>query len=217
MFVSRVRLTMIRPRSWRRAVGRFAIDSGGFTELSHHHRWTLDAPAYVAFVREVVERIGTPDFVAPQDHMCEPFILGLTGRSVDDHIAATVDNFCTLRAQLGGLVIPVLQGYGPREYERCAERYAAAGVNLEAEPLVGVGSVCRRSGTREANRLLRLIADTLAPNLHAFGVKGSTWRSCRSFLRSADSMAWSLNARMNGRDGNSLAEALLWRSSLVYS
>lgn len=214
LMVSRARAAHRPMQRWPAAVGRYVLDSGGFSELSQHGRWTIDAHAYVAFVREMVERVGRPDWVAPMDSMCEPFIVAKTGRAVADHIADTVDNFCTLREALGPLVIPVLQGYGPRDYDRCVDRYAAAGVDLTAEQTVGVGSVCRRSGTREANRLLCYLAD-YGLRLHGFGIKGATWRACRSFLTSADSLAWSFAARMAGGNANGLADALLWRSRLV--
>lgn len=209
-FISRNRAAHTKLRSWPRARAGYALDSGGFTELSRHGRWRIDEATYVEFVRALHAQCGEPDFVAPMDHMCEPFILSRTGRTLSEHLHSTVDNFAQLRRELGALVIPVLQGYGPRDYDRCYDLYTEAGFDLTRERLVGVGSVCRRSGSSEANRLLRYIADR-GLRLHAFGIKGSTWKACRSFLASADSMAWSLAARKQGRDGNSLAEAMLWR------
>lgn len=41
------------------------------------------------------------------------------------------------------------------------------------------------------------------------------WALGRSLLASADSMAWSAAARREGRDGNSTAEALIWRERLL--
>ena len=72
--------------------------------------------------------------------MCEPWIVAKTGLTVLEHQARTVDNFLQLRAELGGLVIPVIQGYGPRDYDRCIGRYQDNGVDLAAEPVVGLGS-----------------------------------------------------------------------------
>jgi hypothetical protein len=45
--------------------------------------------------------------------------------------------------------------------------------------------------------------------LHGFGVKITSLRDAgvRGLLHSADSMAWSYNARMNGRDRNAWEEA----------
>lgn len=214
LFVSRLRLQRIRPEAWPRAVCRFAIDSGAYSELSQHGRWRTTAADYVAFIRQVCDLIGRPDFVSPQDHMCEPDILARTGRTLAAHQAATVENFGELREQLGRLVIPVLQGYGPADYDRCADLYAAAGFDLASEPRVGLGSVCRRSRTAEATRLVRYVADR-GLHLHAFGIKGDTWRACHEVLASADSMAWSFGARRRGLDPNAAATALDWRSRLL--
>lgn len=209
LFVSRTRLQ--RVKRWPIPRGPFAVDSGGFTELARNGCWTVTTGEYAHFCRRVLNTLGRPEFIAPQDWMCEPFMLN--GRTVEEHQARTVENFCQLRDELGDVVIPVLQGYAPGSYDRCRELYARAGVALHAERLVGVGSVCRRSGTVEANRLLRYLASD-GLRLHAFGIKGSTWRACRDVLASADSMAWSYAARCQGRNGNALDEALAWRSRL---
>jgi hypothetical protein len=170
--------------------------------------------SYVTAVRRLAALSPLLAWVAPQDWMCEPYIIAKTGLSVDEHQRRTVASFVSLRSRLGPLVIPVLQGYGPREYDRCVSMYQDAGVDLGAEPVVGLGSVCRRSGTREATRLIRYLGDHCL-RLHGFGIKGSTFRACRDLLASADSMAWSLAARREGRDSNSPEEAMRWRAALL--
>lgn len=213
LFVSRVRLE--RRVRLPRPVGPWALDSGGFTELLRHRRWITSEDAYVAFVERVLEHMRPPDFVAPMDWMCEAFMLD--GRTVAEHQRRTVDNFVRLRERLRQLVVPVLQGYSLRDYERCVELYSAAGVDLELEPVVGLGSVCRRSGTLEASRTIRALVQDHRLRLHGFGIKGATLLACAGYLASADSMAWSYGARRNGRDGYSLAEALAWRDALFGS
>jgi hypothetical protein len=195
------------------AVAPWALDSGGFTELSTYGCWVTSEDEYVAQV-ERLTAIGRLAWVAPQDWMCEPFMLNKTGLTCREHQERTVESFLSLRARLGALVVPVLQGYGPREYDRCIDLYSAHGVDLSAEPVVGIGSVCRRSGTLEAARLIRYVADH-GLRLHGFGIKGDTFKACRSLLASADSMAWSAAARREGRDGNSATEALNWRERLL--
>jgi len=197
-----------------RACGPWILDSGGFTELSRHGRWTITADEYAAFVLRCAEEVGHLQWAAPMDFMCEPAILAETGHSVAAHQGFTVGNFLWLREQLGELVIPVLQGYGPRDYERCFDLYARAGIDLTAEPVVGIGSVCRRSGTLEANRLIRYVSD-FGVQLHAFGIKGATWRACRGLLASADSQAWSMRARRSGVPSFSMPFALEWRDRLL--
>lgn len=225
---------MVGPRWWqlnvplfvsvRRLRGRktlpspiapWALDSGGFTELSRPpHRWVTLAMDYIDEVRWIAEEMPHLQWVAPQDWMCEPFIIEKTGLSVEEHQARTVENFLGLRAALGSLVIPVIQGYGPRDYDRCVSRYQDAGVDLAAEPVVGIGSVCRRSKTDEARRLVLYLSDH-GLRLHGFGLKGDTFRSLRDVLASADSMAWSYQARRQGRNANSPTEAMSWRARLL--
>lgn len=192
----------------------WALDSGGFTELSRPpHRWVTTEADYVSKIRRFA---GLPHFqwAAPQDWMCEPFIVAQTGLTVLEHQRRTVASFLSLREQVGRYVIPVIQGYGPREYDRCVQMYQDAGVDLQAEPVVGLGSVCRRSGTKEAVRLIRYLSDHRL-RLHGFGLKGTAFRSCRDLLTSSDSMAWSATARLEGRDGNSTTEAMQWRARLL--
>lgn len=192
----------------------WALDSGGFTELSRPpHRWQTSEDEYVA----TVERLSTmPHFqwAAPQDWMCEPWIVAKTGLTVREHQARTVASFVSLRERLGPRVIPVIQGYGPAEYDRCVGLYQAAGVDLAAESVVGLGSVCRRSSTTEIGRLVRYLQDHRL-RLHGFGMKDTAYRQTRHLLASADSMAWSAAARREGRDQNSPQEAMRWRSRLL--
>ncbi|MBQ1167360.1 hypothetical protein KBZ21_56100, partial [Streptomyces sp. A73] len=38
-------------------------------------RWRTTAPEYVADVRRITAGVGAPDCVAPQDWMCEPWVI----------------------------------------------------------------------------------------------------------------------------------------------
>jgi hypothetical protein len=196
-------------------IAPWALDSGGFTELSRPpHRWVTSEDAYVEQIHRFA---GMPFFqwAAPQDWMCEPWIIAATGLTVPEHQERTVASFLSLRERVGHYVIPVLQGYSPREYDRCVDLYAASGVALAAEPVVGLGSVCRRSGTSEAVRLIRYLHDNHRLRLHGFGLKDTAFRACRGQLTSSDSMAWSATARREGRDSNSPEEAMAWRARLL--
>jgi hypothetical protein len=144
------------------------------------------------------------------DWMCEPFMVNRTGLSVNEHLARTVANYLELAPD----VIPVVQGYEPRDYDRCIAMYQREGVDLAAMPVVGIGSVCKRSRLRETIRLLRYLSD-YGIRFHGFGLKGTTYRALRGLLASADSMAWSYNARMNGGNANGLEDALAWRARLL--
>lgn len=132
LFVSRSTL----PRSRRyRAATRWAMDSGGFTELQRHGAWTVSPQQYADECSAVVEQIGSVDWIAPQDWMCEPFVIDGgrfgplsfvgTGLSVDVHQGLTVANLVQLR-ELAPTVpfIPVLQGYTVDDYHALDARKA---------------------------------------------------------------------------------------------
>jgi hypothetical protein len=218
LFISRVRLA--RRKSFPQALGRWALDSGGFTQLHKHGRWNLSVADYVSEVRRYANEIGNLDWVAPQDWMCEPTAREMTGLSVARHQELTVENFLELRDALGMLVIPVLQGWDFDDYGRCVDLYHKHDVCLEEEPVIGLGSVCRRDSDRQITQII----EALYPlNLHAFGVKGKAYVANEHLLTSADSMAWSYQARRNPplpecahRCCNNCAKfALAWRQRLL--
>ncbi len=321
LFVSRS--TLKKRRSLPRAVTSWALDSGGFTELQKHGRWTISPAEYVAEVRRFRDEIGQMEWAAPQDWMCEPPVihglveprarkvcpeckqaerlkngkpvtmrtvaldaeerpsfacacgfeeigrpprihvarwrawalaagpalaasvrradqLGLdavvvfhgTGLSVEEHQRRTVANFLELRSVAPDLpFVPVLQGWSVYDYWRCEDLYRRAGVDLKKEPLVGVGTVCRRQGTNEATLIMKSLAAS-GLRLHGFGFKILGLRASVHDLASADSLAWSDTARrappMPGHDlpgdgrrtghincANCLDYALTWREELL--
>lgn len=190
LFVSRRSLT-VRVRL-PRARTAWALDSGAFTELKDRGRWELPVADYVAEVERYATEIGGLEWAAPMDYMCEPEMLERTGLTVRDHQELTVANYLELRGR--GPFIPVLQGWTPAEYLECLELYAAAGVDLRSEPLVGLGTVCRRQGTGEIASLVRELAGG-GLRLHGFGMKMQGIAAVGSHLASADSLAWSYHAR----------------------
>ncbi|WP_330348743.1 deazapurine DNA modification protein DpdA family protein [Streptomyces sp. NBC_00582] len=223
LFVSYRRLA--RRRTLPRAAAPWALDSGGFTELSMHGTWRTPACVYLAAVRRFRDEIGRMEWAAPMDWMCEPWITGLTGLSVAEHQRRTIDNFLSLRSAAPDLPIaPVLQGWEPDDYRRCADDYEKAGVDLAAEPVVGLGSVCRRQATGQAATIVTTLAER-GLSLHGFGFKTLGLRSCGHALTLADSLAWSYDARrkppMTGHThkncANCLDYALNWRRSVLSS
>jgi hypothetical protein len=199
LFISRRTLEK-RKRTFPTPTAPWALDSGGFTELSTHGEWTITEAEYVRHVQLVEREMLGLAWVAPMDWMCEDFILEKTGCTVGEHQAFTVTNFVRLRELLGQLVIPVLQGFTLEEYLRCWELYEEQGVDLSRERLVGLGSVCRRQDTASAGKIIRRLAgDGL--RLHGFGVKVTGLGSYGDVLASADSMAWSIDARWNRNHG----------------
>lgn len=201
--------TLARYRTLRPATRAWALDSGGFTELATHGRWTTTPREYVAATARYDREIGGLEWAAPQDWMCEPAIrhggawngrrYAGTGLTVAEHQARTVANWLELAAlwpehsDEDNPYMPVLQGETVDDYHACAQMYADAGVHLEHFPLVGLGSVCRLQAT---GRFLRL-AEELTPRLalHGFGVKFQGIAAASAHLTSADSLAWSYHAR----------------------
>ena len=194
LFVSTKRLQDIK-RKFPKAIGRWALDSGGFTELSMHGRWTIEPQRYIEQVRFYQETIGNMDWAAPQDWMCEPWIVAKTGLDVLEHQRRTVSNFIHLK-ELGPElhIIPVLQGWQMDDYLTHLSMYEAAGLDLTKFDTVGLGSVCRRQATSDIEMIVRTLYDR-GLKLHGFGVKTRGLKRYGQFLKSSDSMAWSFTAR----------------------
>jgi hypothetical protein len=220
LFVSHRRLA--DRRTFPRAIAPWVCDSGGFSQLSTPpHCYTETPAAYAAAVRRYAEEVGSLAWCAPQDFMCEPFMVARTGLSTDEHIARTVGNYLDLAEHLGDMVMPVIQGWTLADYHRCIDRYEAAGVHLTR---AGIGSVCRRQNTHTITTIVASI-HTRVGDLHAFGVSGRGLGRFAPHLASADSMAWSQLARRDRhpmiaghthrRCSNCLPWALRWRERTI--
>lgn len=206
LFVSHRRLC--RYKTLRPARVQWALDSGGFSELSMFGEWRTGPQEYAAAVARYDREIGRLEWAAPQDWMCETAITAKTGLTVAEHQRRTVANFLELTGLWPDLsdedspFMPVLQaGSGDGEgYLRCAAMYEAAGVHLADFPVVGVGSVCRVQNTALIGRVARAL-QALDLALHWFGVKlqglPEIWppEERADSLTSFDSMAWSYEAR----------------------
>lgn len=221
LFVSRNRLA--RRRTLPRAIGPWALDSGGFTELNGMGKWSISPGRYVREVRRYRDEIGGLEWAAPMDWMCESWIVAKTGLSVGEHQRLTVDNYLALRGLAPDLpFIPVLQGWSIEDYMHCADLYERAGIDLTRERLIGLGSVCRRQNTGEIGAIVATLAG-YGLNLHGFGVKTAGLRSYSLYLTSADSMSWSARGRrvqpcIHGRarsEANCLEFAKQWRARVL--
>lgn len=206
-----------------RALGRWAADGGGFTELSMYGRWTVGPRQYAAEVWEWEQRIGHLAFAATQDWMCEPEILARTGLTVEEHQNRTVLSYLRLMTIAPHLPwMPVLQGWRWGDHERCLELYYRNGVDLTKCPIVGVGSICRRQNNLRAALLLKQLAQC-GLKLHAFGLRQGALALCHDSVVSTDSLAWSFQARKKRLEGkltgtnlpNSLDFALQYRAKLL--
>lgn len=204
-----------------RAVGPLIIDSAGYSQLHIHGEWRINPMRYAYDVRVLQREVGNLTWASPQDWMCEPWVLQKTGLSVAEHQTRTIASVITLRSFAPEVPwIPVLQGWAPEDYLRHRDAYEAAGVHLEREPVVGVGSVCRRGHTDEIRTLARELAGL---RLHGFGVKTRAVETAARFFHSTDSMAWSFRARhrpplpgcSHRNCSNCLRFALWWRAELL--
>ncbi|MEU8272661.1 hypothetical protein AB0B89_36635, partial [Sphaerisporangium sp. NPDC049002] len=207
------------------------LDSGGFSQIRQNGKWTFTPEEYVRRVRWYASEIGMPDFIAPMDWMCEPWVIA--GRNqhlprknplychgtraargaplegpdepfddaVGKHLQWTVENYILLYKlfmevdpELADRLIPVIQGWSKRQYRRCYQMYLDAGIDLKAQRIVGLGSVCRRQATDEIADIVYMFFD-LGLSLHGFGVKTDGLALYGEELISADSLAWSQGAR----------------------
>src|SRR5262249_47489783 len=120
--------------------------------------------------------------------------------------------------------IPVVQGWTVDDYRRCVDLYIAAGIDLAAADLVGVGSVCRRQNTTEVGHILAALHQAGVRRLHGFGFKIQGLARYHHLLTSAASMPWSAQARpqpaLPGCTGhincaNCPRYALRWRNRIL--
>jgi hypothetical protein len=209
-----VSVNRVRTRKSPFAGGDWIMDSGAFTEISTHGHYRHSVAEYAKEIR----RWRSPQLLAAvaQDWMCEPFILEKTGLSVLRHQELTVERYDALLAEDTGVyILPVLQGYAPEDYVAHVRMY---GARLGPGQWVGVGSVCKRNGKPDQVAAVLLAIKAARPDLrlHGFGLKTTALAhpTVRSLLETADSMAWSYHARINGRNGNDFREAKRWAAAI---
>lgn len=161
------------------------LDSAGFTEISLFGKYTISEEDYIELIRR-----QRPTLAFCQDWMCEDEILVKTGLTIPDHQRLTLESYLRL-VQHSPRIAPVLQGYALDDYLEHAQMYVDAGVDMTQ--VFGLGSVCRRSNSKEAVDLIVGIAKEY-PNikLHGFGIKTLAFKYVEVLdnLYSADSMAW---------------------------
>ena len=168
--------------------GDWILDSGGFSELSLHGKYTISENDYVSCVKRL-----KPTWAVCQDWMCEKHIINKTGLSIKEHQERTLESYLLLNS-FSNKIRPVLQGWTSEDYVNHLTMYKKANVKLNQ--LFGVGSICSRNGQIKTvfNILKNILNENKIP-LHAFGIKSKTLVYCDKLLWSADSMAWSTDGR----------------------
>lgn len=214
-----VSVNRLRGRKGPFRVTDWIMDSGAFTEISTHGAYRHSVAEYAAEIRRWATNGNLLAAVA-QDWMCEPWIVAKTGLSVQEHQRMTIERYDALQAEdtAGVYVMPVLQGYEPDEYVHHIRLY---GDRLARGAWVGVGSICKRNANPWAIEAVLLAIHSERPDLqlHGFGLKATALRSALVFdlLHTADSMAWSYQARMEGRNANDWREAKRWMRGIENS
>ncbi len=157
---------------------------------------------------------------------------GPSKRDVVDHQWKTVYRYKWILEELRArgcttYLMPVLQGYTPDEYVSCLELYEVEGL-MPHGAYVGVGSVCKRNVNPETVVEVLGAIKSRRPDLrlHGFGIKITALRDpgVRALLESADSMAWSVDARharnrirKSGGDWTQAPSPNDWRVAKAYA
>jgi hypothetical protein len=193
LFISYNRL--IRYKALPRANNYWAMDSGAFTQLANHGRWTISSREYADSVADIALRIGKLKWASIQDWLCSPLVLQATGLTIEEHQSKTIRSLIDLRESASHIHwIPVLQGWDVKSYLDHFTAYRAYGLQLENEPLVGVGSLANRKGSPEVFEILSELKQR-GLKTHAFGLSNVALNKVHPLLESADSLAWSFIAR----------------------
>lgn len=199
--------TLRRRRSDFR-VNDWILDSGAFSQISKHGRFIMTPEEYARAINRW-KACGNLKCAVAQDWMCESFILIKTGKSVEEHQQLTLESYNTLMFLASVPILPVLQGFTPRDYVQHVRRY---GNLLKPGQLVGVGSVCKRNGNPKQieDVLLAIKSERADLRLHGFGLKIQSLKSAtiRALLASADSLAWSSAKRYEKGNRNDPRDAL---------
>lgn len=211
-----ISINRIRNRKGPFAVGDWIMDSGAFMEISTYGEYRTPVAAYANQIARWKDN-GNLLAAVSQDYMCEPFILEKNGMTVADHQRLTIERYDELlRYDPGVYIMPVLQGYEPKDYVAHVRQY---GTRLKHGAWVGVGSVCKRNSNAKSIEDVLVAIKSVRPDLrlHGFGIKTTALSSSlvQFLLDTSDSMAWSYAARREGRDQHDWMEAKRWSERIT--
>jgi transcriptional regulator of met regulon len=202
-----ISVNRLRARKSNFDVADWIMDSGAFSEIATYGNYRVGVDEYVAQI-ERWRTVGNMRAAVTQDWMCEPWIVAKTGKTVREHQRLTLERYDAITAKTTAYVMPVLQGYEMGDYLRHLEDY---GDRLTPGKWVGVGSICKRNTNVAEIEDILFSIKSIRPDLrlHGFGLKTTSLRSAavNDMLYTADSMAWSYNARKQGRNSNDWREA----------
>lgn len=213
-----ISINRLRGRKKPLDVGDWIMDSGAFTEISTIGYYRHSVDEYAREIRRwATNGSGRLLAAVAQDWMCEPHIVKKTGLSVEIHQRHTIARYDALMQEdVGGAyILPVLQGYKPREY---VQHLAMYGKRLAYGAWVGVGSICKRNGNPAAIVAVLSAIKAVRPDLrlHGFGLKKTSLQhdAILDLLHTADSMAWSFAARRARTGANDWRNAKRWTEEM---
>ncbi|ABD72049.1 hypothetical protein Rfer_4363 (plasmid) [Rhodoferax ferrireducens T118] len=196
-----------------------ALDSAGYVAAVRYgdYRWTTEQYYSLVASRKWA-------WHAAMDYCVEPPVASsLVVRLMRLEATATGYLRCCNEARKRGLPLPmpVLQGWYPEDYRRCADMLAIQ----DWPAMVGIGSVCRRNvGGIDGIESVIEALDRVLPShvqFHLFGVKSGAMREMGGHHRfvSIDSMAWDFAMRMEHRTGRTqsmrAAAMINWQAKQV--
>ncbi|MFZ2995168.1 DUF7221 family queuine tRNA-ribosyltransferase-like protein [Sphingobium sp.] len=179
-----------------------ALDSAGFVAMSHYR-------AYPWRVDDYLDLAASYPFhwFASMDYCVEPEIAP-NRDEVRDRISRTirVNRDCWRGAHDRGIAhrfMPVIQGRAATDYEYCID---ALGDIVDAVPLIGIGSMCRRpvGGADGVIAIFEHLDRILEPGtmLHGFGIKGTALSKLCGLdhrIQAVDSQAFGIASRIEAR------------------
>ncbi|WP_375514351.1 hypothetical protein [uncultured Nostoc sp.] len=201
------------------------IDSGAFSRISRQYGYKNHLPTktYAQIIWRFKNCCNLVAVVI-QDYMCEEYILKITGLDIPTHQKLTLHRYDRLIQELDKLaqatgesppyVMPVLQGYQPKDYLRHLDNY---GSRLKTHDWVGIGSVCKRNSNPGS---IWSIQNLLTKDFrwHGFGVKKTALQdeAIRYSFYSVDSQAGSLGSYGKPRKLTKYQYANDWNHALYY-
>lgn len=206
-----ISVNRLRGRKSAFPVRDWCMDSGAFSTIATFGGYPHPVSEYAAEIRRwKAMGNGRLLWAASQDYMVEPAMRAKSGLTVAESQAKTIERYDELlRCGTDGVyVLPVLQGWTASDY---ADHCRAYGDRLAHGAWVGVGSVCKRNASPSSVIVILRAILAVRPDLrlHGFGLKKTALQlaDVRDLLYSADSMAWSYAARMQGKGGNDWRDA----------
>jgi len=173
------------------------LDSGGFTMLHKYGKYLMTVEEYLKKVDFL-----KPTYFIIMDWMCEPTCICKTGKTVKKHIELTVQNHINIKDKnyTSSQLVGSIQGWNIEDYLYCIDLLKKYGL---IEERMALGTMCKRQKSSEMIKYITIIRENLPSwvKLHGLGIKIGFFKyfTATKMLYSADSMAWSYEARFLGK------------------